>query len=62
VKLAEVDQKLAALTVVRDTLRAALEAGCDDLLVCAQSPCCPLPFAADSSYDDEMKGDGVACC
>jgi hypothetical protein len=30
--LAEVDQKLAKLTAVRDTLRAALDAGCDDLL------------------------------
>ena len=40
-KLAEVDQKLAELTAVRDTLRAALDAGCDDLLACAESPCCP---------------------
>jgi DNA-binding transcriptional MerR regulator len=44
VKLAEVNQKLAELTAVRDTLRAALAAGCDDILVCAESPCCPLPF------------------
>ncbi|MCW2563596.1 MAG: Mercuric resistance operon regulatory protein [Mycobacterium sp.] len=46
VKLAEVDAKLAELTTVRDTLRAALDAGCDDLIACADSPCCPLPFAA----------------
>ena len=44
VKLAEVNQKVAELTAVRDTLRAALAAGCDDILVCAESPCCPLPF------------------
>lgn len=44
-KLVEVDQKLAELTAVRDTLRAALDAGCDDLLLCAESSCCPLPFA-----------------
>ena len=46
VKLAEVDAKLVELTAVRDTLRAALDAGCDDLIVCAESPCCPLPFTA----------------
>ncbi|HEY5855684.1 MAG TPA: hypothetical protein VIW24_16960 [Aldersonia sp.] len=44
VKLAEIDEKLAELTRVRDVLRSALEAGCDDLLACADSPCCPLPF------------------
>ncbi|WP_039828209.1 MerR family transcriptional regulator [Nocardia testacea] len=43
-KLAEVDAKLAELTAVRETLRAALAAGCDDLLVCSESPCCPVPF------------------
>lgn len=46
VKLAEVDAKLVELTTVRDTLRAALDAGCDDLIACAESPCCPLPFTA----------------
>lgn len=44
-KLAEVEQKIADLDVIRDTLRAAIEVGCDDLMTCAQSPCCPLPFA-----------------
>ncbi|VFA99714.1 MerR family transcriptional regulator [Nocardia cyriacigeorgica] len=48
-KLAEVDAKLADLTAVRDTLRAALEAGCDDLLVCSESPSCPVPFDADGA-------------
>ncbi|WP_405177899.1 MerR family transcriptional regulator [Nocardia sp. NBC_01377] len=43
-KLAEVDAKLVELTAVRDTLRAALAAGCDDLLACSESPCCPVPF------------------
>ena len=43
-KLAEVEQRLADLTVVRDTLRAALDAGCDDLVACASTPGCPLPF------------------
>ncbi|MBQ1050927.1 MerR family transcriptional regulator [Micromonospora sp. C51] len=44
-KLAEVERKLADLTVIRDTLRAAVSAGCDDLIACAGSNCCPLPFA-----------------
>ncbi|MQA24183.1 MAG: MerR family transcriptional regulator [Micromonosporaceae bacterium] len=44
-KLAEVEQKIADLQVIRDTLRAAVAAGCDDLVACAESPCCPLPFA-----------------
>jgi MerR family mercuric resistance operon transcriptional regulator len=43
-KLVEVEAKLADLAVIRDTLRAALEAGCDDLMTCAESECCPLPF------------------
>jgi MerR family mercuric resistance operon transcriptional regulator len=44
-KLAEVEAAIADLTVVRDTLRAAVDAGCDDLAVCAATPRCPLPFA-----------------
>jgi DNA-binding transcriptional MerR regulator len=44
-KLDEVEHKLADLAVIRDTLRQALAAGCDDLVSCAGSPCCPLPLA-----------------
>jgi DNA-binding transcriptional MerR regulator len=44
-KLADIEQKIADLTVIRDTLREAVAAGCDDLITCADSPCCPLPFA-----------------
>jgi MerR family transcriptional regulator, mercuric resistance operon regulatory protein len=43
-KLVEVEAALADLAVVRDTLRAALDAGCDDLMTCAESEYCPLPF------------------
>lgn len=43
-KLAEIDTKLAELAAVRDTLRAALAAGCDDLLACRENPDCPVPF------------------
>lgn len=44
-KLADVEQRIADLTVIRDTLREAVAAGCDDLAACARSPRCPLPFA-----------------
>jgi MerR family transcriptional regulator, mercuric resistance operon regulatory protein len=36
--------KLAELHLVRDTLRSALNAGCDDLIECANNDCCPIPF------------------
>lgn len=45
-KLAEVETKIADLRVIADNLRAATEAGCDDLITCAGQPCCPIPFAA----------------
>ncbi|GAB3220077.1 hypothetical protein GCM10027447_04010 [Glycomyces halotolerans] len=44
-KVAEVDAKIADLTVIRQALTDALDAGCDDLTACAESTCCPLPFA-----------------
>lgn len=43
-KIAEIDQKIAELTVIRESLRQAIDAGCDDLVACAGSSCCPLPF------------------
>lgn len=43
-KITEIDQKIADLTVIRESLTHALDAGCDDLLACADSSCCPLPF------------------
>ena len=49
-KLTEVDAKLAELTTVRDNLRAALEAGCDDLITCADNPCCPVPSRRPSRW------------
>lgn len=44
-KLVEVESKIADLTVIADTLRTALAFGCDDLISCAETPDCPLPFA-----------------
>jgi DNA-binding transcriptional MerR regulator len=43
-KLAEVEQRITDLATIRGRLREALDAGCDDLLACAESDCCPLPF------------------
>jgi DNA-binding transcriptional MerR regulator len=43
-KLVEVEQKIADLQVIRDSLIAARGAGCDDLVQCAESECCPIPF------------------
>jgi len=43
-KLAEIERKINDLQVTGDILRAAIDAGCDDLVVCAAQPCCPLPF------------------
>ena len=44
-KLAEVEAKIDDLQVIAGTLRAAVNAGCDDLITCAGQPCCPIPFA-----------------
>jgi MerR family transcriptional regulator, mercuric resistance operon regulatory protein len=44
-KLAEVEAKIADLQVIADTLRAAVDAGCDDLVTCAGNSCCPIPSA-----------------
>ena len=43
-KLDEVDARIADLTVIRERLMAALDAGCDDLATCAASERCPIPF------------------
>lgn len=44
-KLVEVEERISDLGAIRDTLRAALDAGCDDLVACAGNDCCPIPFA-----------------
>ena len=57
-KLAEVDTKIAHLQAVRRTLLEARDAGCDDLIACAASDCCPLPLAAlaSTSTKDHRSG------
>jgi len=44
-KLMEIEERIADLETIRENLRTALDAGCDDLTVCAETECCPLPFA-----------------
>lgn len=52
-KLTEVEAKVADLTVIAGTLRAALETGCEDLIECAGLPHCPLPFAGLAGDDHD---------
>jgi hypothetical protein len=44
-KLVEIEAKIAEHQVIADTLRATVDAVCDDLITCAGSSCCPIPFA-----------------
>ena len=57
-KLAEVDAKIADLTLIRRSLHEAVDAGCDDLQICAQAEHCPLPFA---DLAEEHRHDGPCC-
>ncbi|MFE3196833.1 MerR family transcriptional regulator [Embleya sp. NPDC059237] len=57
-KLVEIDARIADLHTIRAALVDAVDAGCDDLAVCATSPCCPLPFA-DLALEDRHAGP---CC
>ncbi|KAA1426720.1 MerR family transcriptional regulator [Nocardioides antri] len=43
-KLVEVEERIADLETIRSNLVAAIDAGCDDLHVCATTDCCPVPF------------------
>jgi DNA-binding transcriptional MerR regulator len=43
-KLVEINEKIADLEVIRDSLIQARDAGCDDLVQCASEECCPIPF------------------
>lgn len=43
-KIAEIDARIDDLQVIRASLVTAMEAGCDDLMACATTEDCPLPF------------------
>ncbi len=57
-KIAEVEAKIADLTVIAGTLRTALAAGCADLVECASVPGCPLPFADSAAAAVPRRRDG----
>lgn len=44
-KIDEVDHRIHDLEVIKTNLQAALDAGCDDINLCATTDCCPIPFA-----------------
>lgn len=50
-KLIEVEERIADLTVIRTALQQTIEVGCTDLMACAQERCCPLPFAELAAPD-----------
>lgn len=50
-KIREIEGRIADLVAIRDTLRAALDAGCHDLRTCAGSPDCPIPFTGLAGGD-----------
>lgn len=52
-KLSEIDARIAGLQTIRATLATAVEAGCDDPAICANTPECPLPFT-------DLTGAGAA--
>jgi MerR family transcriptional regulator, mercuric resistance operon regulatory protein len=57
-KLTEVESTIAELQLAATTLRAALEAGCTDLIVCASVPRCPVPFDHDGS-PGQFRGEAL---
>jgi DNA-binding transcriptional MerR regulator len=59
VKLAQIEDRIADLETIRENLRTALDAGCDDLTVCASAECCPLPFVGLATHQATTAG-GVA--
>jgi MerR family transcriptional regulator, mercuric resistance operon regulatory protein len=44
-KIAEIDARIDDLLLMRASLITAMEAGCDDLMACARTDGCPLPFS-----------------
>lgn len=57
-KLHEVESRINDLQVIRDSLSAALAAGCDDLVECVGSSCCPLPFAGIATIPLRLHEEG----
>lgn len=51
-KLIEVESRMRDLQAIADCLRLAIDAGCEDLVACAGTPCCPIPFRPLSDRED----------
>ena len=51
-KLIQVRAKIAALQQIEATLEQTIEAGCDDLTVCALEENCPIPFQTITIADE----------
>ena len=54
-KFHEAEDKIRDLETIRDTFRATLDAGCDDLIACSTEACCPITFT-------DTNTDGAAPC
>lgn len=70
-KLADIEQKIADLQIIRNTLTEAIDAGCDDLATCAESSCCPIPFTGLAHDEGDVReclptltlhAPGDTCC
>ena len=59
-KLVEVESRIEDLVVIRDNLTSALAAGCDDLVACANSDCCPLPFTDLAKHETSAETVAVS--
>jgi DNA-binding transcriptional MerR regulator len=55
-KLVEVEERITDLETIRDNLRAALDAGCADLVTCAGIDGCPIPFESISARPTTRTG------
>ena len=56
-KIAEIEARIADLNLIRASLANAMEAGCDDLMTCAATDGCPLPFAEIARLPAESSSD-----
>jgi DNA-binding transcriptional MerR regulator len=56
-KLIEVEERIADLTVIKTALQQTIDAGCSDLMACAEAQCCPLPFV-ELAHPDRTTGQG----
>jgi DNA-binding transcriptional MerR regulator len=51
-KLVQVREKVTALQQIEATLQQTIDAGCDDLTVCALEEDCPIPFPSIAVTED----------